>query len=338
MNVINPANNLNNYPLIRLRRNRQQAWSRNLISENNLTVNDLILPVFIKEGSNESEEITSMPRVFRHTIDKAVILIDQAYELGVPAVAIFPVIENRLKTADGKESYNEDSLMCRSISEIKDKVPNIGIIADVALDPFTTHGHDGLLIKGKIDNDKTIDILIKQSLAQAKAGCDIIAPSDMMDGRIVCIRNALESEGFKDTQIMSYAAKYASNFYGPFRDAIQSSQKLVGNKKSYQMDPSNSREAIQEAALDISEGADMIMVKPGMPYLDIITKIKSKFNIPIFAYQVSGEYSMMRAASENGWLDFSEIMEESLISFKRAGADGILTYSAIEMAIKLNNS
>ena len=278
MNVINPANNLNNYPLIRLRRNRQQAWSRNLISENNLTVNDLILPVFIKEGSNESEEITSMPRVFRHTIDKAVILIDQAYELGVPAVAIFPVIENRLKTADGKESYNEDSLMCRSISEIKDKVPNIGIIADVALDPFTTHGHDGLLIKGKIDNDKTIDILIKQSLAQAKAGCDIIAPSDMMDGRIVCIRNALESEGFKDTQIMSYAAKYASNFYGPFRDAIQSSQKLVGNKKSYQMDPSNSREAIQEAALDISEGADMIMVKPGMPYLDIITKIKSKFN------------------------------------------------------------
>ena len=228
--------------------------------------------------------------------------------------------------------------MCRSISEIKDKVPNIGIIADVALDPFTTHGHDGLLIKGKIDNDKTIDILIKQSLAQAKAGCDIIAPSDMMDGRIVCIRNALESEGFKDTQIMSYAAKYASNFYGPFRDAIQSSQKLVGNKKSYQMDPSNSREAIQEAALDISEGADMIMVKPGMPYLDIITKIKSKFNIPIFAYQVSGEYSMMRAASENGWLDFSEIMEESLISFKRAGADGILTYSAIEMAIKLNNS
>lgn len=338
MNVINPANNLNNYPLIRLRRNRQQAWSRNLISENNLTVNDLILPVFIKEGSNESEEITSMPRVFRHTIDKAVILIDKAYELGVPAVAIFPVIENRLKTADGKESYNEDSLMCRSISEIKDKVPNIGIIADVALDPFTTHGHDGLLIKGKIDNDKTIDILIKQSLAQAKAGCDIIAPSDMMDGRIVCIRNALESEGFKDTQIMSYAAKYASNFYGPFRDAIQSSQKLVGNKKSYQMDPSNSREAIQEAALDISEGADMIMVKPGMPYLDIITKIKSKFNIPIFAYQVSGEYSMMRAASENGWLDFSEIMEESLISFKRAGADGILTYSAIEMAIKLNNS
>jgi porphobilinogen synthase len=309
MNVINPANNLNNYPLIRLRRNRQQAWSRNLISENNLTVNDLILPVFIKEGSNESEEITSMPRVFRHTIDKAVILIDQAYELGVPAVAIFPVIENRLKTADGKESYNEDSLMCRSISEIKDKVPNIGIIADVALDPFTTHGHDGLLIKGKIDNDKTIDILIKQSLAQAKAGCDIIAPSDMMDGRIVCIRNALESEGFKDTQIMSYAAKYASNFYGPFRDAIQSSQKLVGNKKSYQMDPSNSREAIQEAALDISEGADMIMVKPGMPYLDIITKIKSKFNIPIFAYQVSGEYSMMRAASENGWLDFSEIMD-----------------------------
>lgn len=279
-----------------------------------------------------------MPRVFRHTIDKAVILIDKAYELGVPAVAIFPVIENRLKTADGKESYNEDSLMCRSISEIKDKVPNIGIIADVALDPFTTHGHDGLLIKGKIDNDKTIDILIKQSLAQAKAGCDIIAPSDMMDGRIVCIRNALESEGFKDTQIMSYAAKYASNFYGPFRDAIQSSQKLVGNKKSYQMDPSNSREAIQEAALDISEGADMIMVKPGMPYLDIITKIKSKFNIPIFAYQVSGEYSMMRAASENGWLDFSEIMEESLISFKRAGADGILTYSAIEMAIKLNNS
>jgi porphobilinogen synthase len=338
MTIINPENNLSNYPLVRLRRNRQYEWSRNLISENNLTVNDLILPVFIKEGSNESEEITSMPRVFRHTIDKAVMLINQAYELGIPAVAIFPVIENRLKTADGKESYNENNLMCRSISEIKDKVPNIGIIADVALDPFTTHGHDGLLINGKIDNDKTINILIKQSLAQAKAGCDIIAPSDMMDGRILCIRNALESEGFKDTQIMSYAAKYASNFYGPFRDAIQSSQKLVGNKKSYQMDPSNSREAIQETALDISEGADMIMVKPGMPYLDIITKIKSKFNIPIFAYQVSGEYSMMRAASENGWLDFSEIMEESLISFKRAGADGILTYSAIEMAIKLNNS
>ncbi len=338
MTFSNSINNFNNFPLIRLRRNRKFEWSRNLIKENNLSVNDLILPLFIREGNNESEKIESMPNVFRHTIDKAVLICNQAYELGIPAVAIFPVIEDKLKSEDGKESYNKDNLICRSISEIKNKVPNIGIIADIALDPFTTHGHDGLLINGKIDNDKTIDILIKQSITQARAGCDIIAPSDMMDGRIICIRNALEEEGFKDTQIMSYAAKYASNFYGPFRDAIQSSQKLAGNKKSYQMDPSNSREAIQETALDISEGADMIMVKPGMPYLDIITKIKNEFNIPIFAYQVSGEYSMMRAASENGWLDFNGIMEESLISFKRAGADGILTYSALEIAIKLNNS
>jgi porphobilinogen synthase len=338
MTFNNSINSFNNFPLIRLRRNRKFEWSRNLIKENNLSVNDLILPLFIKEGNSESEKIESMPNVFRHTIDKAVLICNQAYELGIPAVAIFPVIEDKLKSEDGKESYNKDNLICRSISEIKNKVPNIGIIADIALDPFTTHGHDGLLIKGKIDNDKTIDILIKQSITQARAGCDIIAPSDMMDGRIICIRNALEEEGFKDTQIMSYAAKYASSFYGPFRDAIQSSQKLLGNKKSYQMDPANSREAIQETALDISEGADMVMVKPGMPYLDIITKIKNEFNIPIFAYQVSGEYSMMRAASENGWLDFNGIMEESLISFKRAGADGILTYSALEIAIKLNNS
>ena len=335
MSINSSINNLNNYPLIRLRRNRKSEWSRNLIRENNLSVDDLILPIFIKEGSNESEPIKSMPKVSRHTIDKAVLISNQAYKLGIPAVALFPVIEDKLKSEDGKESYNKDNLICRSISEIKNKVPNIGIIADVALDPFTTHGHDGLLIDGKIDNDKTIDILIKQSIVQAKAGCDIIAPSDMMDGRIIHIRNALEKEGFKDTQIMSYAAKYASNFYGPFRDAIQSSRKLIGDKKSYQMDPSNSREAIQEVALDISEGADMIMVKPGMPYLDIISKIKSEFNIPIFAYQVSGEYSMMRAASENGWLNFNDIMKESLISFKRAGADGILTYSAIEIAINL---
>ena len=335
MSINSSINNLNNYPLIRLRRNRKSEWSRNLIRENNLSVDDLILPIFIKEGSNESEPIKSMPKVSRHTIDKAVLISNQAYKLGIPAVALFPVIEDKLKSEDGKESYNKDNLICRSISEIKNKVPNIGIIVDVALDPFTTHGHDGLLIDGKIDNDKTIDILIKQSIVQAKAGCDIIAPSDMMDGRIIHIRNALEKEGFKDTQIMSYAAKYASNFYGPFRDAIQSSRKLIGDKKSYQMDPSNSREAIQEVALDISEGADMIMVKPGMPYLDIISKIKSEFNIPIFAYQVSGEYSMMRAASENGWLNFNDIMKESLISFKRAGADGILTYSAIEIAINL---
>lgn len=326
------------FPQTRPRRNRQNEWSRRLVAETSVLVDDLILPVFIKEGKNIVEEVPSMPGVSRFSIDTLIDHIKQSSDLGIPAIAIFPAIDNELKSEDGRESYNSDNLVCRAIKEVKDAVPDIGIICDVALDPYTSHGHDGLLKDGIILNDETLEILCSQAIAQAKAGCDIIAPSDMMDGRVGAIRKALDDEGFSSVRIMSYAAKYASSFYGPFRDAIGSASNLLkGSKKSYQMDPKNSDEAALEVALDIKEGADMVIVKPGMPYLDIISKIKEHFRVPVFAYQVSGEYAMMKAASENNWLDFDQVMYESLISFKRAGASGVLTYSAIDIAKLLND-
>jgi porphobilinogen synthase len=328
-------NNNYGYPHTRMRRNRQFDWSRRLVAENSLSVNDLILPIFVMEGKNKIEPIASMPSINRHSIDKLVDIVKTAQEVNIPLVAIFPVIDNKNKTEHARESFKKDNLICRAITTIKEKVPDIGVMADVALDPYTSHGHDGILNGDIIDNDKTIDILIKQALNQINAGADIIAPSDMMDGRIYLIRESLEKNGHADTLIMSYAAKYASAFYGPFRDAIKSKGSLRGDKKTYQMDTPNANEAIREADLDISEGADMIMVKPGLPYLDIISKIKTQLKVPTFAYQVSGEYASLKAASNNGWLDFDKVMIETLLCFKRAGADGILTYSAIDVAQKL---
>ena len=325
----------NSYPLVRMRRNRQADWSRRLISENILSTNDLILPLFVCEGYNILEPIDSLPGVNRYSIDKTVDVAKKAEDLQIPLLALFPVVDNKYKSTEGEEALKSDNLICRTINEIKNKVPNIGIMTDVALDPYTSHGHDGILKEDKILNDETIEILIKQALNQCQAGTDIIAPSDMMDGRILMIRNALEENNFKDTIIMSYAAKYASSYYGPFRDAIKSKNNLSGNKSTYQMDFGNSDEALREAQLDINEGADMIMVKPGMPYLDIIYRIKKEFGMPTFAYQVSGEYASIMAASLNGWLDYTDIILESLLCFKRSGADGILTYAAIDVAEKL---
>jgi porphobilinogen synthase len=325
----------NSYPLVRMRRNRQADWSRRLISENILSTNDLILPLFVCEGNNILEPIDSLPGVNRYSIDKIVDVAKKAEDFQIPLLALFPVVDNKYKSTEGKEALKTDNLICRTINEIKDKVPNIGIMTDVALDPYTSHGHDGILKEDKILNDETIEILIKQALNQCQAGTDIIAPSDMMDGRILMIRNALEENNFKDTIIMSYAAKYASSYYGPFRDAIKSKNNLTGSKSTYQMDFGNSDEALREAQLDINEGADMIMVKPGMPYLDIIYRIKKEFGMPTFAYQVSGEYASIMAASLNGWLDYNDIILESLLCFKRSGADGILTYAAIDVAEKL---
>ena len=325
----------NSYPLVRMRRNRQANWSRRLISENILSTNDLILPLFVCEGNNILERIDSLPGVNRYSIDRIVDVAKKAEDLQIPLLALFPVVDNKYKSMDGEEALKSDNLICRTINEIKDKVPNIGIMTDVALDPYTSHGHDGILKEDKILNDETIEILIKQALNQCRAGTDIIAPSDMMDGRILMIRNALEENNFKETIIMSYAAKYASSYYGPFRDAIKSKNNLTGSKSTYQMDFGNSDEALREVQLDINEGADMIMVKPGMPYLDIIYRIKKEFGMPTFAYQVSGEYASIMAASLNGWLDYNDIILESLLCFKRSGADGILTYAAIDVAEKL---
>jgi porphobilinogen synthase len=324
------------FPNVRMRRNRKSDWCRRLISENNLSVNDLILPIFVQEGTNKSSPIGSMPDIKRLSIDLLVEEIKKAEQLGVPAVSLFPVIDQNLKTEKAEESYNQNNLLCRTVAAIKKANIDIGIICDVALDPYTSHGHDGIVRNGMVENDETVEILCKQAVSQAKAGCDIVAPSDMMDGRIGAIRQALDKEGFQQVQILSYAAKYASHFYGPFRDAVGSSNNL-GNadKRTYQMNPTNSDEAIKEIALDIQEGADMIMVKPGMPYLDIIRMVKDTFKTPIFAYQVSGEYAMIKAASENGWLNSEYAMMESLIAFKRAGAIGIFTYAAIEVAEKL---
>jgi len=324
------------FPGTRMRRNRRSDWSRRMVAENALTVADLIWPVFVHEGDNRREPIASMPGVDRLSID---VLVDEAAaaaELGIPVIAIFPAIDPSLKDADGSYALQPDNLVCRAVRAVKAAVPQIGVLCDVALDPFTTHGQDGLLRDGYVVNDETLDALVQQSLVQVEAGCDIVAPSDMMDGRIGAIRAALEQRGHVNTQIMAYAAKYASGFYGPFRDAVGSASNLgKGDKRTYQMDPANSDEALREVALDIAEGADMVMVKPGMPYLDICRRVKDAFAVPTFAYQVSGEYAMLQAAALNGWLDLERVMMESLLGFKRAGCDGILTYFAPRAARRL---
>ena len=326
------------YPTTRMRRVRQSDWSRRLVAENQLSVNDLIWPVFVQPGENQKNPIESMPGVYRMSIDVLLNAVTEAKELGIPAIAIFPETDPANKTDDAKEAFNPDNLVCQTVSAIKSAVPEIGIICDVALDPYTSHGQDGLVRDGIVVNDESVQVLCKQAIAQAKAGCDIIAPSDMMDGRVGEIRKALDQEGFEQVMILSYAAKYASAFYGPFRDAIGSQSNLStgnvdgGGKKTYQMNPANSDEAIREVKLDIAEGADMVMVKPGMPYLDIVRRVKSELGVPTFAYQVSGEYAMLMAAAQNGWLDQESVMMESLIGFKRAGCDGVLTYFAVEAA------
>ncbi|MBZ6074992.1 porphobilinogen synthase [Microvirga puerhi] len=319
----------------RPRRNRKADWSRRLVRESVLTVDDLIWPIFLTEGASGREAVSSMPGVDRLTIIEAVREAERAAALKIPALALFPNTDPALRDPMGSESLNSRNLVCRAVREIKKAVPEIGIITDVALDPYTSHGHDGVMDGDRILNDETVALLIRQALIQAEAGADIIAPSDMMDGRVGAIRMALDEAGFQDVQIMAYAAKYASAFYGPFRDAIGTSATLVGDKRTYQMDPGNSDEALREVALDLEEGADMIMVKPGLPYLDIVQRVKETFAVPTFAYQVSGEYAMIQAAAANGWLDGEKAMMESLLAFKRAGADGILTYFAPRVAEKL---
>ncbi|MDG1438663.1 MAG: porphobilinogen synthase [Emcibacteraceae bacterium] len=316
------------YPNSRPRRNRQNFWSRAMVRENTLTVNDLIWPLFVQEGDNTQTEVASMPGVSRWTIDLIIEQASKAVELGIPAIALFPQTPDTKKTADGSEGVNPDNLVCRTVRAIKAQVPDIGIICDVALDPYTSHGQDGLITNGYVDNDLTLETLTKQAYVQAQAGCDILAPSDMMDGRVGAIRQMLEEKKMPNISIMSYAAKYASAFYGPFRDAVGSSSNLKGGKETYQMDPANTDEAIREVMMDIEEGADSIIIKPGMPYLDIIERVTRDFNFPTYAYQVSGEYAMMQAAAANGWLDLDKAMMESLLAFKRAGACGIWTYFA----------
>ena len=319
----------------RMRRNRRSAWSRRLVAENALSTNDLIWPLFVIEGTGERETVAAMPGVERLSVDLAVAAVRDAADLGIPAVALFPCTPMSLRDATGSEALNADNLVCRACRAIKDAVPDIGLITDVALDPFTDHGHDGLLEDGEILNDATVAVLAQQALVQARAGADVIAPSDMMDGRVGAIRAALDADGFTNTQIMAYTAKYASAFYGPFRDAVGSNATLKGDKKTYQMDPANGDEALREAELDLDEGADMIMVKPGLPYLDIVLRLKQTFAAPTFAYQVSGEYAMIEAAGRNGWIDRDTAMMESLMAFKRAGADGVLTYFARDAARRL---
>jgi len=323
--------------MTRMRRVRQADWVRGMVAEHGLSAQDLIWPVFVQEGTNTKTPIGSLTGQFRWSIDLLCEEVKKAADLGIPAIAIFPVTPPEWKSADGREATNPDNLMCRATRAVKDLGLNLGVVCDVALDPYTTHGHDGLLVDGRIPNDETTEILCQQAVVQAEAGCDIIAPSDMMDGRIGEIRVALDEMGFTDVMIMSYAAKYASSFYGPFREAVGSASNLgQGDKKTYQMNPANTNEALREVALDISEGADMVMVKPGMPYLDIVQRVKATFGVPTFAYQVSGEYAMITAAAQNGWLDREKAMLESLLCFKRAGADGVLTYFAVEAAEKLN--
>ena len=325
------------FPAVRLRRNRMHAWSRRLVAEHVLTSADLIWPLFVAEGSS-SAAVASMPGVDRLSVDLAVAAAQEAATLGIPAIALFPYTDPKLRTDDGREAFNPDNLVCRATRAIRKAGIDIGILLDVALDPYTSHGHDGLMLAGEIVNDETLEALVRQALVQAEAGCDIIAPSDMMDGRVGAIRQALEAHGHRNVQIMAYAAKYASAFYGPFRDAVGSSATLTGDKRTYQMDPANTDEALREVALDIAEGADMVMVKPGMPYLDIVRRVKDRFGVPTFAYQVSGEYAMLTAAAQNGWLDGDKVMLESLLAFKRAGADGILTYFAPRAAKLLASS
>jgi porphobilinogen synthase len=320
------------FPATRMRRLRRHDWTRRLVAESTLTAADFIWPIFVVDGEKRRDPVSSMPGVERLSVDFAVGAAEEAAKLGIPVVALFPCTDPGLKTPDGREATNPANLICRTVREIKRAVPEIGVLCDVALDPYTSHGHDGVLVDGYVANDETLDILVKQALVQADAGCDIIAPSDMMDGRVGAIRTALESNGFKNTLIMAYAAKYASAFYGPFRDAVGSAKSLTGDKRTYQMDPANGDEALREVALDIAEGADMVMVKPGMPYLDLVRRVKDAFHLPTFAYQVSGEYSMLMAAAERGWLERDRVILESLMAFKRAGASGILTYFALDAA------
>lgn len=320
------------FPATRPRRLRRSDWSRRLVAENRLSVDDLIWPIFVHDGK-ANIPIPSMPGVERLSIDNAVAAAKEAEALGIPAIALFPATDPGLKTDDGREAHNPDNVVCRTVRAIKAVTANLGVLCDVALDPYTSHGHDGLLKDGQILNDETVAALVQQALVQVRAGCDIIAPSDMMDGRIGAIRSALEQEKLQHVQLMAYAAKYASAFYGPFRDAVGSAVNLgLGDKRTYQMNPANGDEALREVALDIAEGADMVMVKPGMPYLDICWRVKQAFRLPTYAYQVSGEYAMLAGAAERGWLDRSRVAHESLLAFKRAGCDGVLTYFARDIA------
>jgi porphobilinogen synthase len=333
---------MSTYPALRMRRLRRHDWTRRLVAETVLTPADFIWPVFVIEGENKREAVISMPGVERLSVDQVVKAAKEASALGIPVIALFPQTPASLKTENGREAANADNLVCRAVRAIKAAVPEIGVLCDVALDPYTTHGHDGILRDGDVHNDATVELLVQQSLVQVAAGCDIIAPSDMMDGRIGAIRGALENAGHHNVLLMAYAAQYASAFYGPFRDAVGSakSQSLqglaVGDKRTYQMDPANGEEALREVALDLAEGADMVMVKPGMPYLDIVRRVKERFGVPTFAYQVSGEYAMLSAAFEKGWLERDRAILEALTGFKRAGASGILTYFAVEAARLLN--
>jgi len=327
------------YPATRMRRMRAHDFSRRMMRETQLTSNDLIWPVFVLEGDDAVEPVKSMPGVERLTIDRLLPAAEHCLELGIPAIALFPVVSTDCKSDDAREAWNPEGLSQRAVAALKERFPELGVITDVALDPFTSHGQDGLIDdSGYVVNDETVDVLVKQALSHVEAGADVVAPSDMMDGRIGAIRQALETEGFPNKQILAYSAKYASSFYGPFRDAVGSASNLAGgNKYSYQMDPANSDEALREIELDLEEGADMVMVKPGMPYLDIIRRVKENFEVPTFAYQVSGEYAMLKAASLNGWLDEEAVVLEALTCFRRAGADGILTYFAIQAAEWLQN-
>ncbi len=326
------------FPAIRPRRNRQADWTRRLVAEHRLSVDDLIWPLFVIEGSNQRVPVPSMPGVDRLSIDLIVTAAREAADLGIPAVALFPNTDPARRSDDASEAFNGDNLVCRATRAIREAGLDLGIVLDVALDPYTSHGHDGLVVGDVIDNDRTLEALVRQAVVQAKAGASVLAPSDMMDGRIGAIREALEGEGLIDTLIMSYAAKYASAFYGPFRDAVGSSSTLKGDKRTYQMDPANTEEAIREVRLDIAEGADMVMVKPGMPYLDIVRRVSSELAVPTFAYQVSGEYAMLSAAAANGWLDRQRVMMESLLAFKRAGASGVLSYFAPDVARALRDA
>ena len=326
--------NIGSYPSIRLRRNRKSDWSRRLVQENNLSTNDLIWPIFIREGRNIKEPIKSMPGVYRHSLDRIEKLVERAIQKKIPMVALFPFVPASKKNLRGTEALNKNNLICKALKLIKKNYKEIGLMSDIALDPYTSHGHDGIIKNNYVDNDETIKILTKQSILHAQMGCDVIAPSDMMDGRIGEIRKALDKNGYKLVQVLSYAVKYASNFYGPFRDAVGSKKKLKSDKKNYQMDLANSNEAIREVALDIKEGADFVMVKPGMPYLDIIKLVKDNFKIPVFAYQVSGEYSLIKNGIKNKTIDERAIIE-SLLCFKRAGASAVVTYFADEIAHKL---
>lgn len=331
---------LSSFPYTRMRRVRANDFSRRLVSENVLTVNDLIYPMFVLEGSERREQVESMPGVERFSLDLLLVELEEIVALGIPAIALFPVVSQSKKSELAEEAYADDGLVPTTVKAIKAKFPELGVITDVALDPYTIHGQDGIInAQGYVLNDITVDVLIKQALCHAKAGADVVAPSDMMDGRIGAIREALEAEGYVNTSILAYSAKYASHYYGPFRDAVGSAGNLKGgNKKSYQMDPANREEALREVALDIEEGADMVMIKPGMPYLDVVRDVKANFGVPTFAYQVSGEYAMHKAAFQNGWLDEKSCTLESLLAFKRAGADGILTYFAKNAAKWLQES